>query len=176
TLFAIPVLGCLGLEKLIEDAEQKSAQKTFWITYAIVVGILLILILFADMFGFRGSGDVNFPDWLGNALREDRKALMKSDAVRSLVFVSLSAALVFALIKKFIRFQLAVLRIAFLVILDVWLVNKRYVDHDSFVDNPREAFFAPSPAEQKIMQDEGYFRVLNIKESTFNEARTSFRF
>src|SRR5690606_17304448 len=109
TLFAIPVIGCLGLEKLIKDSELKSAQKTFWISYAIVGGILLILILFADMFGFRGLGDANFPDWLGNALREDRKALMKSDAVRNLVFVSLSAALVFALIKKFIRSQLAVL-------------------------------------------------------------------
>lgn len=176
TLFAIPVLGCLGLEKLVADAKLKAAQKSFLIAFAIVAGLILLLILFAGMFGYRGLADANYPDWLSNALQEDRKSLLRSDAIRSLVFVTISAAFLFALIKQKINYHLAFLGIAVLVILDVWLVDKRYLDNESFVNSPSEAFFAPTPADQKIMQDMAYFRVLNIYENTFNEARTSYRF
>lgn len=176
TLFAVPVLACLGLEKLLEDFRPKAASTSFWTAYGIVGGILVFLILFGGLFEFRGLGDANFPDWLATALREDRHSLMRSDAIRSLVFVSLSAALIFLLVRRFIKYRLSVFGIALLVILDVWLVDKRYLNHDSFVENPRESFFAARPAELKIMQDEDYFRVLNIKDNTFNEARTSYRF
>src|SRR5690606_8547901 len=108
TLFAVPVLGCLGLEKLLEDFRPKAAKTSFWTAYGIVGSVLLFLILFGGLFGFRGLGDANFPDWLATALREDRQSLMRSDAIRSLVFVSLSAALIFLLVRRSIKYQLSV--------------------------------------------------------------------
>ncbi|MEX2595169.1 MAG: hypothetical protein WD426_20560 [Anditalea sp.] len=175
-LFSIPVLACLGLEKLITESNRKEAQKSFLIALAIVAGFILLLILFAGMFGFRGLADANYPDWLTNALREDRKSLLRSDAIRSLAFVAISAALIFALVNQKINYHLAFLGISVLVILDVWMIDRRYVNKENFVTNPSKEFFNPTPADQKIMQDEEYFRVLNIYESTFNEAKTSYRF
>src|SRR5690606_40806319 len=52
----------------------------------------------------------------------------------------------------------------------------RYLGNASFVESPSASFFAATPADQSILKDKDYFRVLNIFESTFNEARTSYRF
>src|SRR5690606_19492906 len=86
------------------------------------------------------------------------------------------AAFIYAIVRQKINHHLAFLGIAILVIVDVWLVDRRYLNNDSFVESPSDSFFAPTPADQKILQDKEYFRVLNIFESTFNEARTSYRF
>jgi hypothetical protein len=175
SLFSIPVLASLGLEKLVADSSRKEAQKSFFIALGVIAGTILLLILFAGMFGFRSLADANYPDWLTDALREDRKSLLRNDAIRSLGFVIMAAALVFALMKQKLNYHLAFLGLAFLAILDVWIIDRRYVNNDNFANSPSEAFFAPTPADQKIMQDEEYFRVLNI-ENPFNEARTSYRF
>jgi hypothetical protein len=176
TLFAIPVLGCLGLENIILRIKNKNTQKSFFIAYSIVAGIILLMILFAGLMGMSSPADANFPDWLANALQEDRKTLLRGDAFRSLILVTLAAALLFAHIKNYLQFHLAFAGIALIMIFDVWMVNKRYLNEESFVRDPSEAFFAPTPADQRIMQDPEYFRVVNIAESTFNEARTSYRF
>src|SRR5690606_38152864 len=176
TLFAVPVLGCLGLEKVVQNAGSKASSKALFTAFGIVGGLTLILFLFAGMFGFRNPADVNFPDWLVNALQEDRKTLLKNDAFRSFVFITLSAGLLFAIIKQKINNRMALLGIAFLVVIDVWMIDKRYLDNNSFVERPSASFFAATPADQKIMQDQEYFGGLNIFEGTFNEARTSYRF
>ncbi|HLT08313.1 MAG TPA: hypothetical protein VK014_12355 [Cyclobacteriaceae bacterium] len=176
TLFAIPVLGCLGLEQVIQNTQKKEAIKALLTAFGIVGGLSLVLFLFAGMFGFRNAADANFPDWLTNALQEDRKTLLKNDAFRSFIFITLSAGLIFAAIKQKISNLVALAAVAILVVIDVWMVDKRYLDKESFIENPSASFFAPTPADQKIMKDQEYFRVLNIFESTFNEARTSYRF
>lgn len=176
TLFTIPVLGCLGLEQLVTDAKLKVARKAFFISLGTVAGILLTLIIFAGMFGYNSLADTNFPDWLTNALKEDRESMLRSDAIRSLIFVALAAAFIYAIVWQKMNQHLAFVGIAILVIVDVWLVDRRYLNNDSFVESPSDSFFAPTAADQKILQDKGYFRVLNIFESTFNEARTSYRF
>src|SRR5690554_2343551 len=176
TLFAIPVLGCMGLEQLSRNPDTHKNQKPLFISVGIVGGLVLLIFLLAGMFGFKGAADASFPEWLADALREDRKSLLKADAFRSLIFVVLAAALLYALIKGKLKSQLALLGMAILVVLDVWMVDKRYLNYDSFVADPSDAFFSPTPADQKIMQDPSYFRVLNLYESTFNEARTSFYF
>lgn len=176
TLFAIPVLGCLGLENILLRIKNKESQKLFFIAYGVVAGIILLLIIIAGWMSLSGPADANFPDWLADALQKDRRSLLRGDAIRSLILVTLAAALVFAHIKNYLKFYMAFAGIALIMLFDVWMVNKRYLNEESFVKDPSEAFFAPTPADQKIMQDPEYFRVINIAESTFNEARTSFRF
>src|SRR5690606_38529620 len=100
TLFAIPVLGCLGLEQVIQNTQKKEAIKALLTAFGIVGGLSLVLFLFAGTFGFRNAADANFPDWLTNDLQEDRKTLLKNDAFRSFIFITLSAGLIFAAIKQ----------------------------------------------------------------------------
>jgi len=174
-LFAIPVLGCLGLESLLINTRNPKVEKSFGIAFAIAGGLALIFALFPGLFGFRAPVDEQLPDFLRDALRTDRKNMLRSDAWRTFIFIALSAGLIFGYLKNKLIAQYAALGIALLILIDVWLVNKRYLDNDSFVINPRAQFFAPTPADQRIMTDTGYFRVLNL-ENPFNEARTSYRF
>ncbi|WP_215223536.1 YfhO family protein [Echinicola shivajiensis] len=175
TLFAIPLLGCIGLENLFAEKDQKEKFKAFLLALAIVGGFTLLLILLAGAFGFKGAADANFPEWLAKAMRADRKALLQKDALRSLAFIVASGLLIYLAIKEKTTYLYATLGIAVMVIADVWTVNKRYLNDESLRKNPSETYFAPNGADKKIMQDEGYFRVLNLQ-NTFQEARTSYRF
>ena len=63
-----------------------------------------------------------------------------------------------------------------LVITDLWPINKRYFNDDSFVSKRNnEAVFQMQPHEKLILQDQDpHFRVMNLTTSTFNDARTSY--
>ncbi len=175
TLFAIPVLGCLGLENLFQQNKNKKAVKNLLIALAVTGGLCLLLVLFAGIFGFRGAVDGSLPDWLVSPIQEDRKAMLRSSAFRSLVFILLAAGLIFAALKEKINYLWVGIGIVLLMVIDLWSLNKNYLNEDSFQESPRAQFFAPTPADQRIMKDEGYFRVLNL-ENPFNEARTSYFF
>jgi len=175
TLFAIPVLGCIGLENLYADTNEKQKIKGLLTAFGIVGGLTLLLILFAGALGFKGAADASLPDWLTQALRADRKDMLRKDAFRSLAFIVPSAFLIYWALKGKTKLLYATLGIGLLVLIDIWTVNKRYLNDSSLEKSPSESYFAPTPADKKIMQDEGYFRVLNLQ-NTFQEARTSYRF
>ncbi|MCC5938713.1 MAG: hypothetical protein JJU34_15640 [Lunatimonas sp.] len=175
TLFAVPVLGSLGLENLVLRSQERNTLRTYWITVAVVFGLIALAVITAGILGYRGSAEGSYPDWLQQALREDRKSMLMSDAFRSVAFLLLTAGLLFALLKEKLNQSLALITLVVLITIDVWGVNRRYLDKDSFSDNPSQQYFAASPADQKILQDPGYFRVLNLQ-NPFNEARTSYRF
>ncbi|WP_137404093.1 YfhO family protein [Echinicola rosea] len=175
TLFAVPVLGCIGLEHLYADQNKQKKTKALLLSIGIVGGFVVLLILLAGAFGFKGAADASFPGWLTDALREDRKSMLRKDALRSLAFILPSALLIFFAIKGKVKYLYATMGIAVLVVADVWTINKRYLNDDSLKKSPSESYFAPTPADKKVMQDDGYFRVLNLQ-NTFKEARTSYRF
>lgn len=174
-LFAIPLLGCLGLEYLFRNKDQKVLTKNLLIALGSTAGLALLFVILAGMFSFRGQVDANFPDWLAEALQEDRKSIMRSSALKSILFILLTAGLVWAALKNKISTQLAGLGIAAILLIDLWMVNKRYLNEDAFQYSPKEQFFAKSPADERILADKGYFRVLNL-ENPFNDARTSYYF
>ena len=174
-LFAIPVMGSLGLEHLFRNQDQKVLTKSLWIALGSTAGLALLFAVFAGMFSFRGQVDTNFPDWLAEALQQDRKSMMRSSAIKSLLFILLSAGLIWAALKNKVSTQLAGIGIAAILLIDLWMVNKRYLNEEAFQFSPKEQFFAKSPADEKILADKEYFRVLNL-ENPFNDARTSYYF
>ncbi|WP_373495318.1 hypothetical protein [Aquiflexum sp.] len=174
-LFAIPVLGSLGLEHLFRTQDQKVLTKNILIALGASAGLALFFAVFAGMFSFRGQVDANFPDWLAEALQEDRKSIMRNSAFKSVLFILLSAGLIWAALKNKISTQVAGLAIAAILVIDLWMINKRYLNEDAFQYSPKEQFFAKSPADERILADKGYFRVLNL-ENPFNDARTSYYF
>ena len=173
TLFAIPVLGCLGLEYLFQSVDNKKIQKQLLIALASTAGLAVFFWVFAGIFSFRSPVDSNFPNWLADALMEDRKALLRSSALKTVIFILLAAGLVFTALKNKVSVQLAGLGIALLLVIDLWSINRRYLGEEAMQYSPSEQFFAITPADEKILLDKSYYRVLNI-ENPFNEARTSY--
>ena len=174
-LFSIPLLGALGLEGLFKEKLDKKTLKNLAIALGSTAGIALLLAVFAGTLGFRGAVDVNLPDWLVSAVQEDRKALLKSSAFKSFIFIALSGALIYLALKNKISVQLTGLGIVILLTIDLWMINKRYLNDDSFQINPSQQFFSATPADKMILEDPGYFRVLNLA-NPFNDARTSYFF
>ncbi len=80
TLFAIPILGMISLERLVQKGELKP------LLYAggIVGGLTLILAVASGaFFRFEGTADASFPDWLASAMKADRKAMLSASAWKS---------------------------------------------------------------------------------------------
>jgi hypothetical protein len=153
----------------------KTLVKNLSIALGSTAGLALVFIVFAGMFGFRAPVDSNLPEWLVDAIQQDRKSMLQSSAFKSVIFIVLAAGLIWASLKNKISTQIAGLSIALLIAIDLWTINKRYLNEESFQSSPSAQFFATTPADQKILNDQGYFRVINL-ENPFNDARTSYFF
>ncbi|NVJ84811.1 MAG: YfhO family protein [Algoriphagus sp.] len=173
TLFAIPVLGMISLEELI----QKNNLKPLYLAGGIVGGLVLILAVASGVFfRFEAPVDSNLPDWLANALQNDRKNMLSTSAWKSFGFIAAAAVLVFLSIKQKISDWILGLALIALISLDLVTINRRYLNNESFQGNPSRQFFAESNAEKEIAKDTDYFRVLNLTEGLTQGARTSYRF
>jgi hypothetical protein len=123
------------------------------------------------------------PAWLRDAIYDERVAMIKADAWRSFIFIALGFAVVYwyawrgeRLEAKGERQWILYAALAALVLADMVPVNKRFFGNDHFVKpKDADAYFAMQPYEQQILEDESYYRVLNLATNTFNDARTSYR-
>ena len=109
-------------------------------------------------------------------LKEIRMAIFTNDCWRSLIIIVLCTASVLAYRMKKMSAPIMVGIIAFFCLVDMWQVNKRYLNDDMFVSNTlREQPMEPTDADRLILQDKSLdYRVLNLASNTFNENETSF--
>ena len=184
----MPLLGIMALQQVIE---KKIAWDKLRISILSAAGVTGGLCLFFALFGstvdvtssYDGQWVSQVPAWLRDAIFAERVAMIKADALRSLIFIVLGAALVYWYAWKNTRpIANRLLPIAFygalaaLVLVDMIPVNKRFFGNDNFVKaKDADAYFAMQPYEQQILQDKSYYRVLNMATNTFNDARTSYR-
>jgi hypothetical protein len=179
----IPILAILGLQKAFSgEIDKKKLMKYLYYSLGIAGGISLIFaILGSAFFDFVSPADEQyksyFPDWLLAAIREDRAAIFSADAFRSLVFILLSGATIWAMINQKIKKPLFYSILILLILIDMWSVNRRYVNNDSFVrKSVAEVPFQPTTADQIIMKDKDPdFRVFNQSVGNpFSDASTSY--
>lgn len=186
----IPLLAFLGLQQIVEHkVEWKRLNLSLLIAGGITAGLCLFAALFASSFDMTSSFDEQWaaqvPAWLKDAIMDQRVAMVKADAWRSLLFVALGFALVWSYSymtregkNTSFKPQLALyLGLGVLVLADMIPVNMRFFSRDQFV-SPREnnRFFEMQAWEEQILEDTTpNFRVLNLSTSTFNDARTSYR-
>lgn len=169
--FAMPLLGVLGLEKLFEKDLAPETKKKLIIAFALTGGVCLLLILFGGVLSYMSDREAALPDWFLSALRDDRKSLLRSDAIRSFFFIAaIFVVLYFNLIKKISPWIVCAF-IAFFVMIDLAVVDKRYFAKENY-KRKREAVFALRPSEQQVFQDKSYYRVY----STDGDARASYFF
>jgi len=101
---------------------------------------------------------------------------MRSDSIRSLVFVLLALTLIFFYLKgKIKENQLGVI-IAALILVDLWVVDKRYLNAEDFHKlKDVSKNFKLTPAEKRMLTDtDPNYRVLNTTVNIFNDAAPSY--
>lgn len=110
------------------------------------------------------------------AMADERAAVMRADAWRSLLFIAAAAAALLLYIRrKAVKSGAALcLILTAIAAADLVAVDTRYLSWKDFV-TPRAARITPTEADKLIMQDKDpAYRVLNTSVSTFNDATTSY--
>ena len=165
----IPVLGIFALSRLF-DSFQKDEEKLKALLYSvgITAGLAIIFLLFkSTLFDFEGLRDDQYIGAYGQAFMdaviEDRKSLMTTDTLRTLILVLLSAGTIYLFLKKKLSENLVVVVFAVLILFDLVTVDKQYVNNDDFisaikVDKP----YQPNQADKEILKDKGHFRVMDM--------------
>ena len=184
TSMLIPMLGAIGLWEWKKHVE--SAKKIHWQPLLIGVGVigglcLFVLLAGPSMFSFQGANDSAYAQsGLLPLLIEDRKAMLTSDALRSLVFVFLTGTILALYAMKRVKFWMVVIGLAGLVIMDFWGVNRRYIAPDDFQKSQSqiaEDYYAEREIDQYIKSlegDRGDYRVLDLSINTFNTNKTTY--
>ena len=87
----------------------------------------------------------------------------------------LAAAAVAGFYYNKLKKEYVIALLAFLFVADMWFVDKRYLNSDKFVRKEAKAkMTAPTIADNYILRDSSYYRVLNLSVSPFNDASTSY--
>ena len=185
----MPLLGILALQQIVDKKiAWEKLRINMFIAGGVTAGLCLFFALFASVVDVTSSYDAQWvnqvPAWLKDAIYDERIAMIKADAWRSFIFIALGFAVIFwyAWKSQSLNTKHSTLNyilyaaLAVLVLADMLPVNKRFFGNDHFVKaKDADAYFAMQPYEQQILQDESYYRVLNLATNTFNDARTSYR-
>lgn len=179
----VPIFGVFGLNQFLN--KKKYAQKdiqALLISGGILAGLSLIFAVFGpSLFDFSNQADQRYAQ-MGldlDLLREDRRTMMRNDALRSMVFVGLTVALLWFYIKDKLNQVYLLASIGFLALIDIVPVGKRYLTPEDFVSERKyEANFEPRKVDEQIFQFEkkgrGYYRVFDQSINTYNSSKTSY--
>ena len=176
TQMCFPALGILALKEYFNSTQkQEQLKKSLLYALATVGGLLFILVVSASMIDFSAPVDKQLPDWLIEPLHSDRESIMRNDALRSLFFVLASFAGLWFMLSKKIKEMQVIGLLAALILIDLWTVDKRYLNDKDFVSKKKQQEFVPTAADQQILQDPALnYRVFNTTVSPFNDATTSY--
>jgi len=174
----IPFLGFLAIKEVLSEKINKEDLKNS-LKYALgITGGLCVLFALVgpSMFDFISRGDAQYPEFLVSALEMDRATLLRSDSIRSLIFILLTAVSIYLYTSKKIKPVMFAVTLAVLVLADMIPVNKRYLNSDDFVKARKmEQPFQMTNADKQILADkELNFRVYNTTERLDAGARTSY--
>lgn len=176
--FAMPLLGFIALNSFL-SGETGKKELMNGLKWAVLItgGISLLFALLPGIAGnFTNAYDAaRFPEWLMNSIIDDRKSMLRNDAFRSFLFISLSAAALYLFQVKKLKTIPLLSILGVLILIDLWTVDKRYLNETHFdtkrvVENP----FSVTPADKAILNDKDlYYRVLPLQ-NPFQDARASF--
>ncbi len=186
------IMAGLGLQKIFTQKPTWEAfKKPFFISLGITAGLCLLFGLLSSIFGYKSVNDTQLLEGLKQsfqnnegavsnlyiALKEDRASLLRADAFRSLIFILLAALTIFLFVKDKLK-NVAVVGtiLAILVLIDLWGVDKRYLNSEDFDARPAERsdLFTQSPADAQILQDKDLsYRMIDFSVSPFTNAMAS---
>lgn len=162
----IPVLAIMGLQSFFK-LEKEFRWKALWQSGAVSMGIILLLFLCKGIFNFSGINDSYYLESYGpqfmEALKSDRMTLYSADLLRSGFFIIVSAGVLWLFIKNRLAQNTAIILVGFLMVSDLFLVDKKYVDSKDFVSSREvEVPFVETPADIQILKDTTNYRVFDV--------------
>ena len=186
--FTIPLLAILALKRIFDEPSAlKQTRNGLIVSTILTFGVALILWIWPSFMGnefipgqemqmLQNALSPNDLAPLVSNMSEMRAAMVSTDALRSMVIIAIGLAILYFFIIGKLKKTYTIGAIALLCLVDMWGVNKRYLNDEQFVPNSiKRTTFVQTPADKHILQDDALdYRVLNLTGSTFNENNTSY--
>jgi hypothetical protein len=185
--FTIPLLAMLALKKFLEEPDQiKPRLKYVGISFCLTGVVAMLFSLMPSTFfdSFISTSEMqalkSLPaEHVGplmTNLTEMRQAMFTSDALRSFYIILVGTGILLAFAYGKLKKEYAIAIILVICLVDLWTVNKRYLNDEMFVPkSEREAPQQMTQADEQILRDKSLdYRVLNLASNTFNENETSY--
>ena len=209
-----PLIAIVGLYRFFNSNETSETNSENVLTYeykkkiltivsAVVLGITLLLTVFGkSILGFYTATEKTYlPPYLLDFLVDERYKMFSVDAIKALIYVAITAGLLFLGLKKKINQNIVIIIIGLVSIFDLWSVNKRYLNNDNFIDktfteNPFQTenseLLMQKVGDNKNLQsllananvnktletiaekDKTHYRIYNQVLGTFSETNTSY--
>lgn len=204
--FTIPLLAMLALKKIFDTpdfftqkiriylgtskhpiiAHNTTNMFWLWVSFIATGGMALLFAIMPSIFfpDYVSASELEAmkqipSEYLGpllSNLQEIRISIFTADCWRTFFVIVLGTAVLLLLRMEKIQPKYAVGAIIVLCLVDMWQVNKRYLNDGMFVERSvRETPQQETATDRQIMQDKAPdYRVLNLASNTFNENETSY--
>lgn len=187
--FTIPLLAALALKRIVDEPTVLTKNmKYVYASLALTAGVALAIALMPSMMGpFVSDQERQMlsgiqgmtPDvqnMMLSSIATMRGAMVSADAWRSIVIIIIGVAMLLLFKAQKIKAIYLIVGISALCLIDLWQVDKRYLNDEMFVpkserDTPQQA----TATDLQILKDKTLsYRVLNFASGAFNENNTSY--
>ena len=140
-----PLIAIIGLYRFFnsETLEEDYKKKILMYVGGGTLGLTLLLIVFGkSILGFYTDNEkLYLPPFLLDYLVDERFSMFRTDAIKALLYVGITVAVLFFVLKQKLNQNIALVIIGLVSLFDLWTVNKRYLNDDNYVDK----IFAENP-------------------------------
>ena len=174
----VPIVAILGLNSfLYSDINKQIKRKKLLFAGGVGVFICLFFVVFWNYFyNFSSPLSIEYVSFF-DSLKNEHYSLLKSDSIRSILFIFLCFSTLLAFTLNKLNKNITILILVFLILFDLWNVDKRYLNSDDFVQKSKMEKPYDFPTNDEIIKsDTTVFRVLNFSPSIFQETNTSYFF
>ena len=185
--FTIPLLAALAVKELIQKPQLlRDNMRPLYYSVGLTAGVALLFSLLPRIFfssfipitemqAIQSLPAEHIQPFMAN-LEDVRVAIFTADAWRTVAFILAGVLMVWLFIKSKLKAQYLVAFLLLISIVDMWQVNKRYLNDDMFTQPTQNLkAFTATPTDEAILQDTTlYYRVLNLATSTFNDGITPY--
>ena len=185
--FTIPLLAMLALKRLVDEPDLMGKQMRWvYVSFGLTGGIALLFALMPTVFfsDFISATELEAlkgipADYLApleSNLRSIREGIFVADCWRSFWIIAIGMALLLLYRYRKLKAEYMVGAMVLLCLIDMWQVNKRYLNDGMFVEKSvREQAQPMTETDRLILRDKDLdYRVLNLASNTFNENETSY--
>ncbi len=195
--FTMPLLAILCLCSIMAD--RRLFDLTHWrgadvprrkriglpVATALTLGLCLLLWLMPEVAGSCLSADDSrvfqlmsqtgmpseFTQRYMHAITAMHHAILSASALRSALFIVAGVLILTLYTRQMLKGWMMCSLLSLLCLFDLWGIDKRYLNDESFSDPyVQQETFAKTPADEQILQDTTYYRVVNVGAGNpFNE-------
>lgn len=180
----VAIMSMFCLKTILDkERDRRRINLGIYIGTGVLSAFIIVVLLLSGSFSYSGLSDTQMAAQYGNqwdmiksVLVSDRMALLRSDSWRSLVFILLSALVIWLYNnEKLKKSGIVMAIIGVLILVDLWPVDRRYLNEDNFVRTRKTELrrdqWDYDIDEQAARFGDHDYRVFNLAVNTFNDSK-----